>query len=93
MITKEQLEEALGDNKHPFVIEKNIDYTTRVITLLRERIPYEECKRIIGGAEHDKIYLCSIDDVLPNLSEADLVILADCNCSIDEENDCLALFV
>lgn len=91
MITIEQLAEALDDKK-PFVT-KNIDYSVRVITLLRERIPYEICRSIIKGAEHDIIYLCDVDDVLPYLTKEDLVVLADCNCFIDEDGGCLALFV
>lgn len=92
MITREQLEEAFGDGRKAFVT-KDIDHDLRAITLLRERIPYEVCKSIIGGAEHDVIYLCDVDDSLPYLNDEDLSILADCNVWIDDDCDSLALFV
>jgi len=93
MITQEQLEEALdGDNKTPFQT-KDIDHDLRAINLLRERIPYEVCRSIIGGAEHDVLYLCDVEKAIPYLREEDLEILADCNVWLDNESDSLALFV
>ena len=93
MVTREQIETVLDDESKASFVTKNIDHNVKVITLLRERIPYEECKSIIGGAEHDVLYLCDVDKALPYLSEEDLDVLADCNCWIDEECDCIALFV
>ena len=92
MITREQLEKALGDDKAPFKT-RNIDHHVTVISLLRACIPYDVCKRIIGGAEHDVLYLCDIEKAIPYLTEEDLLILADCNCWIDKDVDCIALFV
>jgi hypothetical protein len=93
MITREQVELALGDdNKSPYKI-KNVDHSITAIWLLREKIPYEVCKSIIAGAEHDSIYLCDVEKALPYLSEADLEVLADCNLCVDEDNDCLFMFV
>jgi hypothetical protein len=66
MITKEQLEEALGDDKAPFKTLKDTDHDVYVISLLRERIPYAQCPNIIGGAEHDQIWLCDVEDVEEN---------------------------
>lgn len=90
MVTREQIEAALDDEtKNPFVT-KNVDHGVRAISLLRERIPYEVCKRIIAGSEHDILYLCNVDKALPYLTEEDLAVLADCNCLIDDDN--IALF-
>jgi hypothetical protein len=93
MITREQLEVALDDETKASFVTKDIDHDVRAITLLRERIPYEKCKGIIGGAEHDVLYLCDVEKALPYLMEEDLVVLADCNCWIDDDTDSLALFV
>lgn len=93
MITIEQLEDALNDDIKKSFVTKGIDYDVKVINLLRERIPYEVCKAIIGGAEHDVLYLCDTDKALPYLTEEDLVTLADCNVWISDEAGSLALFV
>lgn len=92
MITREQLEEAFDDDRNPFQT-KDVDYDVVAISLLRERIPYDVCKSIISGSEHDVLYLCDVDNVIPYLDEGDLEVLADCNVWFDEDNDCLALFV
>jgi hypothetical protein len=92
MVTREQIEEAFGDNRSAFKT-KNVDHDFIAISLLRERIPYEVCKSIIGGAEHDVIYLCDVNEAIPYLTEEDLFILADCNCWIETQCDSLALFV
>jgi len=92
MITIEQLEEAFGNDRNAFKT-KNVDHDVVAISLLRERIPYEVCKSIIGGAEHDVLWLCDVSNALPYLSESDLEILADCNVWHDSDNECLALFV
>ena len=93
MVTREQIEEAL-DSIHniPYQAE-NIDYEAIVIALLRERIPYGECPNIISGAEFDVILLCEVYKAAPYLTEENLMILADCNCFINEETDCLAVYV
>jgi hypothetical protein len=91
MITREQIETSLK-NKSPFVT-KNIDYDVTVINLLRQRIPYDECKSIIAGTGYDILYLCNVDIVINHLTEDDLIVLADCNCWIDKSNECIALFV
>jgi hypothetical protein len=93
MVTREQLEAALDDESKASFVTKNIDHDVKAINLLRERIPYEDCKSIIGGAEHDVLYLCDVEEALPHLTEEDLVVLADCNCWIDDDVDSLALFV
>jgi hypothetical protein len=93
MITREKLEEMLdSETNSPFSNPKE-DHDVKAISLLRERIPIDVCGSIIGGAEHDKIYLCDIDEVLPYLTEADAMILKDCNMFIDDDCDCLSLFV
>jgi len=93
MITREQIEEALDDETKESFITKGIDHDVTAINLLRVRIPYDDCKSIIGGAEHDTLYLCDVETALPFLIEDDLKVLADCNVWIDEEVDCFALFV
>ena len=70
-----------------------IDYEMKALNLLRNKIPYDVCKSIIGGAGHDEIYLCDVDEVLPYINEEDVLILADCNLFIDEDNDCLSMYV
>lgn len=90
MITREKIEEILS-NKSPF--KTTGDHDVIAINLLRLRIPYDSCKSIIGGAEHDKIYLCDIETALPHLDETDVLILADCNVGIDREFECFYLFV
>lgn len=91
MVTREELEEGLNDKK-PFQT-KNIDHDFRAISLLRERIPYDECKSIIDAAEHDIIYLCDIETVIKYITPEDILVLADCNVLFQEEYECLALFV
>ena len=93
MITREKLEEILDNyGKRPFK-EKEVDHNMKALTLLRDKIPYEVCKGIIGGAEHDQIYLCDIDKVLPYINEDDAKVLADCNLFIDSDYDYLSMFV
>lgn len=92
MLTREQIEEAFGDNRKAFKT-KGIDHDVTVITLLRSKIPYDVCKGIIVGVGHDTLYLCDTDHVMEYLDESDLEVLADCNCWINGDNDCLALFV
>lgn len=89
MVTIEQVKQAFGDDKNPYKYS-GIDYMVTAISLLRKRIPYKECRRIISGAEHDIVYLCDIDKVLPYISEDDLDVLADCNVWYDDEAGCLA---
>lgn len=92
MVTIEDVERFFGDNNTPFKT-KDVDHNVVAISLLREKIPYESCKSIIQGAEHDVLYLCDVDEVLEHLSLEDLEILADCNVWYDEDNDSLALYV
>ena len=92
MVTREQIEEALNTDRKVSYVTKGIDHKAKAITLLRERIPYEKCRSIIGAAEHDIIYLCDVDKAIPHLTNDDLVVLADCNCCIEEEFDCIYLF-
>lgn len=91
MITIEQIEEAFGDDRNAFKT-KGIDHGVTAISLLRERIPYDICKRIIGSSEHDVLYLCDVDKAMPYLSTEDLEVLADCNVWYDDESECFALF-
>lgn len=93
MIKREKLEEMLdGENNTPFKT-KDVDHDLVALSLLRERIPYKVCRSIIGGADHDQIYLCDVDDAIPYLNEQDVEVLADCNVFIEEECDSLSLFV
>jgi hypothetical protein len=93
MITREKLEEILdSENNVPFKT-KDVDHNVRALILLREKVPYDVCRSIIGGAGHDQIYLCDVDEVFPYIDEDDANILADCNMFIDGSCDCLSLFV
>ena len=92
MVTREQVDIALDDERKASFVTKNIDHDVKAISLLRERIPYEKCNSIIGGADHDILYLCDVEDAMPYLTEEDLVVLADCNCFIHNE-EYFALFV
>ena len=91
MVTSEQVNEILGEDKNPYKTE-NIDHDFRAISLLRERIPYDICRSIIQGADHDIIYLPDIDVICDYLNEEDLQVLADCNCFVND-GDYIALFV
>jgi len=92
MITLEQIQEAFGEDRNPFQ-KKDVDHDFIAISLLRERIPYEKCKTITQGAEHDILYLCDVDQASEYLSEEDLAILADCNVWYDEDSGSFALFI
>ena len=92
MITREKLEEILDDDSKNHFQEKEVDHKIKALALLRDKIPYEVCKRIIRGVEHDQIYLCDIDEVLPYINEDDAKVLADCNLFIDSDCDCLSMF-
>ena len=49
---------------------------------------------IITSAEHDEIYLSSLDDLdFAKIIEEDIVYLIRCGVRYDEEYDCLAMFV
>jgi hypothetical protein len=50
MITRKLLEQYLNDDTKYSFRTKYIDYDVKAITLLREKIPYEKCISIIGGA-------------------------------------------
>jgi len=98
MITKEQLETAidrpcrfLSDQAHSFIAKiPKTDKLVYALSLLRERIPYDECKRIIEGADHDIIYLCDVKIACKYLQESDIPTIADC---IHINDECLAAFV
>jgi len=94
-ITLEQLKKAFGDEREAFLNENIKDHIVTIISLLREKIPYEKCRNIISAAGHDIIYLCDCDinTVLESLNEDDLAILADCNCSYDSDYERLYTFV
>lgn len=93
MITLEDVEEILGgDTKVKAFTTKDVDHDAITINLLRSKIPYEVCKSIIIGAEHDKIYLCNVEESLPYLTREDLLILADCNVWFEEDGS-YGLFV
>ena len=90
MVTVDQIEKTLSDDKDCYS-NSGMDHVYTAVSLLRERIPYESCKRIIRAAEHDVIYLCDIDVAADYLTESDILVLADCNCGV--ENDCIYMFV
>lgn len=89
MLTREKLEEILNSNK-PFQQTKGIDHKFYALEVLRRCIPYEVCNSIIGCTEHDRLYLCDVEQVLPYIDEEEAYILADCNLFIEE--DCLTMF-
>jgi hypothetical protein len=87
MITEERLEEIL-DESHD---SKHADRQMAALILLRDRIPYDVCDSIICGADHDKVFLCSVEQVLPHISEEDAYILSASSVFI--EDDSLSMFV
>lgn len=91
MITFEQLEKILDETES--FRTKDIDHNFVAIKLLREKIPYEKMRDVIQGASHDVIYFCDVSVALEYLSEEDAIILGECNVMIDEDGDCLAMFV
>ena len=92
MITREQLENACGDDAKPFK-NMEIDHCFELVKLLRERIPYEECKQIIGNVGYELIYLPDVALVLEYLNDDDLLTIEEYNTSINKEFDCLYLFI
>lgn len=91
MVTLDQIKEALGEGNDPFQVD-GIDHGVLAIALLRDRIPYEVCKRIIDSSDYDILYLCKLDDVLPYIDEGDLKVLAECNVGIDDDFGRLVLY-
>lgn len=94
MVTREYIDEKFGENKDttPFKT-KGVDHDFRAIRLLRERIPYDECKRIISYAAHDIIGLADVDTAIKYISEEDVDVLLDCNVWVDDECARFALFI
>ena len=93
MITKKKLVEIVNLEPKGVQLMKNADYAMVALTLLRERIPYEVCKSIIGGITGDEISLCNVDNVIPYISEEDAIVLRDCNVFFDECFDRLVMYV
>lgn len=81
MVTAEEIKNIF-ENKVSYKT-RNIDHTFVAIKLLREKIPYDVCKSVIGSAEHDVVYLVDLNTAIPYLSLEDLEILADCNVCIE----------
>lgn len=77
----------------PTYTEMNLDHTMAVLSLLRDKIPYNVCKSILGAAEHDIIYLSGIAETLPYITEYELKYLIDCNVGYDKEFERFYLFV
>jgi len=77
MITREKLEEILK-SRESFQQTKGLDHKYYALEVLRYNIPYEVCDSIIGCAEHDTLYLCDVEQVLPYIDEEEAYILADC---------------
>jgi len=89
-VSRETIEQLLDDDTKESYVTKGVDHDMVALSLLRQRIPYDECKSIIAGAKHDVIYLCDLELVEKYLSEEDVRVLADCNLFI--ENESLAIF-
>lgn len=66
-------------------IDEDVDCSAAVIALLRKRIPFKEVNSIIYGVDHEVIYLCTVDEVAPYLTEEDLRVLAYLGCELDDE--------
>lgn len=91
MITIEKLNEVL-EGTTTFQ-KKGIDYGLTALTLLRDKIPYDVCNKIIASSAHDQIFMCRTEDVLPYIDEIDAEILGWCNVFIDTDWDVLSMFV
>jgi len=81
MVTKQQVIEAFNEDFTD--CPKGVELKVVAINLLRSRTPFEVCY-IIQGADHDKIYLPDISEVLPYLNEEDLVLLNNCGVFVDD---------
>ena len=88
-MTEERLIEILsGDVHHNF----SGDMEFEAIKLLRDRIPPNEARQIIQGAEHDKIYLVNVSVAAKFLTEEDAVTLRDLIVCV-EDDEYLFMFV
>jgi hypothetical protein len=83
-----ELIEILDSGDYPSYTKKQ-DNEVAGINLLRDRIPYEKCKNILVAAEHDIIYLVSIEDAAPYLTKEDAIALVDFNIGYNEDAECL----
>ena len=93
MISRERLDEILDDdNDSKIVLSDDVDTKYETVKLLRKRIPYDVCGRIIGGADHDIVYLPDVDEVLEYLSEDEVEMLNAYGVFV-HDGDCLAMFV
>ena len=90
MVTIEQITETLSSDRE---VLDGVDRQYTAISLLRERIPFSRVRSIVEAAGHDVIYLPDLEDVAPFVSEEDLLVLRDCSVLVDEEFDCLFMFV
>jgi hypothetical protein len=87
----EKLIEVL-DSDNASAIEKEQDNKVVAINILRSKIPYEKCPRIIQAAEHDMVYLCDIDEAAPYLDLKDALELNDLGVFHDEETGSMAIW-
>lgn len=79
-------------SKKPYQVN-DIDHVVVAITTLRSAIPKEVVGRIIGGSEHDIIYLVDLsDEVCECLTTDDVNLLAECNVSYSETLQTLYIF-
>lgn len=83
MVTINQIKDTLIP---PLDIPLDVDGPAMVIALLRKRIPFKEVYNIIYGVDHEIIYLCTVDEAAPYLTEEDLRVLAYCGCELDEND-------
>ena len=90
MITIQELNEAI-DNEDVNKLVGEVDHDVQLISLLRNRIPYEECNSVICAAEHDQIWLVDANLACEYLLKEDLPIIQNSNCFID--NDSISLYI
>jgi hypothetical protein len=102
MITLEQLEEVFqGWELDKVVSPYREDITMTALTLLRQRIPFDECDRIIDyvmsdndySTVGDRIYLCDIYTILLYITIEDAKILKDCNVILDKSISGNSLYI
>ena len=86
MLTIEEIETIFEKDDIDVFKEKNVDHKIKALNLLRDKIPYETCPRIIIGASHDVIYLCSVEKTIHYLSKEDYIKLAEYNIGIEDDH-------
>lgn len=103
MITEEQLTRIFEshaddwklpeDEKPQNLPQYKDDPNATAIGLLRSYCPRDKVRTVVQGADHDVIYLIDLKEAYEHLNEEQAHSLAILGVIIDEDNDCLSMFV